>query len=73
MEQVGRAMENIKQATSQNAEGARQLATAARSLQDVGARLKALVDSDHGAAPASAEDSGPRQRQPRACKPAQIF
>jgi methyl-accepting chemotaxis protein len=54
MEQVGRAMENIKQATSQNAEGARQLATAARSLQDVGARLKALVDSDHGAAPASA-------------------
>jgi methyl-accepting chemotaxis protein len=44
MEQVGRAMENIKQATTQNAEGARQLATAAHSLQEIGARLKALVD-----------------------------
>ena len=45
MEQVGRAMENIKQATAQNAEGARQLATAAHSLQEVGARLKTLVDA----------------------------
>lgn len=46
MEQVGRAMENIKQATTQNAAGARQLATAAHSLQEIGARLKALVDVD---------------------------
>ena len=45
MEQVGRAMENIKQATAQNAEGARQLAAATHSLQEVGARLKALVDA----------------------------
>jgi methyl-accepting chemotaxis protein len=46
MEQVGRAMENIKTATSQNAEGAKQLATAAHNLRDIGARLKALVDVD---------------------------
>lgn len=45
MEQVGHAMKNIKQATGQNAEGARQLAIAAHSLQEVGARLKALVDA----------------------------
>jgi hypothetical protein len=45
MEQVGRAMENIKLATSQNAEGARQLSAAAHNLQEVGARLKALVDA----------------------------
>ena len=44
MEQVGRAMESIRTATSQNAEGARQLATAAHDLRDIGARLKALVD-----------------------------
>ena len=46
MEQVGRAMENIKQATTQNAEGARQLATVAHGLQELGARLKSLVDAD---------------------------
>ena len=46
MEQVGRAMENIKQATAQNAEGARQLAAAAHNLQEIGGRLKALVDAD---------------------------
>jgi methyl-accepting chemotaxis protein len=45
MEQVGRAMENIRQATTQNAEGARQLSAAAHSLQEVGMRLKAMVDS----------------------------
>jgi hypothetical protein len=45
MEQVGRAMENIKQATTQNAEGARQLSAAAHSLQEVGARLKAMVEA----------------------------
>jgi methyl-accepting chemotaxis protein len=46
VEQVGRAMENIKQATTQNAEGARQLETAAHNLQQVGIRLKALVDAE---------------------------
>jgi methyl-accepting chemotaxis protein len=45
MEQVGRAMENIRQATTQNAEGARQLATAAHNLQEIGTRLKELVDT----------------------------
>ena len=45
MEQVGRAMENIKQATTQNAEGARQLEAAAHSLKEVGVRLKAMVDA----------------------------
>ncbi len=45
MEQVGRAMENIKQATTQNAEGARQLSAAAHSLQEVGSRLKAMVEA----------------------------
>jgi methyl-accepting chemotaxis protein len=44
MEQVGRAMENIKTATSQNAEGAQQLASAAHNLRDIGTRLKELVD-----------------------------
>lgn len=45
MGQVGRAMENIKTATMQNAEGAQQLATAAHSLREIGARLKAIVDT----------------------------
>ena len=43
MDQVGRAMENIKTATMQNAEGARQLGAAALSLQEIGARLQELV------------------------------
>jgi methyl-accepting chemotaxis protein len=46
MEQVGRAMENIKNATAQNAEGARQLGTAAHNLQELGTRLKTLIGSD---------------------------
>jgi len=54
MEQVGRAMESIRTATSQNAEGARQLASAAHNLRDIGARLKALVDVDAAAAAAAA-------------------
>ena len=45
MEQAARAMDNIKQATAQNAEGARHLGAAAHNLQEVGARLKALVDA----------------------------
>lgn len=48
MEQVGRAMENIKQATTQNAEGARQLSAAAHALQEVGLRLKAMVGAGGG-------------------------
>jgi hypothetical protein len=51
MEQVGRAMENIRQATTQNAEGARQLATAAHNLQGIGTRLKALVDAGGASSP----------------------
>lgn len=54
MEQVGRAMENIKQATSQNAEGARQLASAAHNLQEVGARLRAMVTADQEVSGATA-------------------
>lgn len=48
MEQVGRAMESIKQVAMQNAEGSRQLGTAARNLQEIGARLRALVGGDAG-------------------------
>lgn len=59
MEQVGRAMESIRTATSQNADGARQLATAAHTLRDIGARLKALVDVD-AAAMAAALGNGKR-------------
>jgi methyl-accepting chemotaxis protein len=46
MDQVGRAMENIKNATLQNAEGARQLGSAAHNLQDIGTRLRKLVGSE---------------------------
>ena len=49
VEQVARAMDSIKQATAQNAEGARQLEAATHNLQGVGARLKALVDAGGGA------------------------
>lgn len=43
LEQVGRAMESLKQAAMQNADGSRQLGAAAHNLQDIGARLQALV------------------------------
>ena len=46
VQSTGGAMDNIKQATTQNAEGARQLSAAAHNLQQVGLRLKALVDAD---------------------------
>lgn len=45
MEQVAGAMENIKQASTQNVASARQLETAARNLNDLGQRLRHLVES----------------------------
>ena len=45
MEQVAGAMENIKQASTQNVASARQLETAAHNLGDLGQRLKSLVDA----------------------------
>jgi methyl-accepting chemotaxis protein len=45
MDQVAGAMENIKQASTQNVASARQLETAARNLSDLGQRLKALVEN----------------------------
>jgi methyl-accepting chemotaxis protein len=45
MDQVAGAMENIKQASMQNVASAKQLETAARSLNDLGQRMKQLVES----------------------------
>jgi methyl-accepting chemotaxis protein len=45
MDQVAGAMENIKQASTQNVASAKQLETAARNLSDLGQRLKLLVES----------------------------
>ena len=44
MDQVATAMESIRQASSQNVGSARQLETAARNLNDLGARLKRMVE-----------------------------
>ncbi|HYV30869.1 MAG TPA: methyl-accepting chemotaxis protein [Candidatus Binatia bacterium] len=44
MDQVAMAMENIKQASTQNVTGAKQLETAARNLNEVGLRLKQMVE-----------------------------
>jgi methyl-accepting chemotaxis protein len=44
MDQVATAMESIKQATSQNVASAKQLETAAGNLNDLGARLKQIVE-----------------------------
>lgn len=44
MDQVAGAMENIKQASMQNVASAKQLETAARSLNDLGQRIKQLVE-----------------------------
>lgn len=44
MDQVATAMESIKQATSQNVASAKQLETAAGNLNDLGARLKQMVE-----------------------------
>lgn len=43
MDQVAAAMENIKQASTQNVASAKQLETAARGLNDVGQQLRQLV------------------------------
>ena len=43
VDQVVGAMESIKQASSQNVASAQQLETAARSLNDLGQRLKQMV------------------------------
>jgi methyl-accepting chemotaxis protein len=45
MDQVAGAMENIKQASTQNVASAKQLESAARNLDDLGKRLKHLVES----------------------------
>lgn len=45
MDQVAGAMENIKQASTQNVASAKQLETAARNLNDLGQRLKQLVEN----------------------------
>jgi methyl-accepting chemotaxis protein len=44
MDQVATAMGSIKQATSQNVASAKQLETAAGNLNDLGARLKQMVE-----------------------------
>ena len=44
MDQVATAMESIKQATSQNVASAKQLEAAAGNLNDLGARLKQMVE-----------------------------
>src|SRR5882724_6584171 len=43
-DQVGQAMESIKQASAQNAAGAKQTETAAHNLQELGQKLKQLVE-----------------------------
>jgi methyl-accepting chemotaxis protein len=45
MDQVAGAMENIKQASAQNVASARQLETSARNLNELGQRLRQLVES----------------------------
>ena len=44
VDQVAGAMESIKQASSQNVAGAKQLETAARDLNELGQRLKQMVE-----------------------------
>ena len=44
MDQVVMAMTNIKQATTQNATSTRQVEMTVKSLQDIGRRLKSMVD-----------------------------
>lgn len=43
MEQVAQAMENIKQATAQNAAGCQQAESAARSLNELGQKLRQMI------------------------------
>ncbi|MFZ4394566.1 MAG: methyl-accepting chemotaxis protein [Kiritimatiellia bacterium] len=44
VDQVASAMESIKQATAQNVAGAKQMETSARNLNDVGRKLKQLIE-----------------------------
>ena len=44
VDQVAAAMDSIKQASAQNVAGAKQLETAARNINDLGQRLKQMVD-----------------------------
>ena len=44
MDQIASAIANIRQATTQNMAGTRQLESSARSLQELGGRLKVLVE-----------------------------
>jgi methyl-accepting chemotaxis protein len=44
MDQVAAAMENIKQASTQNVAGTRQAETAAHSLHELGQKLKQLAE-----------------------------
>jgi methyl-accepting chemotaxis protein len=44
MDQVVLAMENIKQASTQNVASTKQAETAAQSLHDLGQKLKKLVE-----------------------------
>jgi methyl-accepting chemotaxis protein len=48
VDQVAGAMKGIKQASTQNVESARQLETAAQRLQELGQKLKELVDQFTG-------------------------
>jgi methyl-accepting chemotaxis protein len=45
MDQVAIAMENIKQATTQNVAGTKQAEQAAQNLNALGGRLRALIES----------------------------
>jgi methyl-accepting chemotaxis protein len=44
VDQVAAAMESIKQASTQNVASAKQLETAARNLNELGQRLKQMVE-----------------------------
>ena len=44
VDQVASAMESIKQATAQNVASAKQMETSARNLNDVGRKLKQLIE-----------------------------
>jgi methyl-accepting chemotaxis protein len=45
MDQVVLAMENIKQASTQNVAGARQAEVAAKNLHELGQRLHSIIES----------------------------
>ncbi len=53
MDQVALAMENIKQASTQNVAGTRQAEAAAQGLHELGGRLNAMVETRPGSGPGS--------------------